>query len=94
MIDAEEGVTEQWMKIAGIAHERGKVTIIVVNMDAIEKDDKIDAQIYGKGAQYLSSRRLWSFCSFSREDGQRLPKLFGDHRYRQREPRHKWLPVC
>ncbi|MFQ8980081.1 MAG: GTPase [Waltera sp.] len=41
MIDAEEGVTEQDAKIAGIAHERGKATIIVVNKwDAIEKDDK------------------------------------------------------
>ena len=39
MIDAEEGVTEQDAKIAGIAHERGKATIIVVNKwDLIPKD--------------------------------------------------------
>ena len=39
VIDALEGVTEQDAKIAGIAHERGKGVIIVVNKwDAIEKD--------------------------------------------------------
>ena len=41
VIDATEGVTEQDAKIAGIAHERGKGIIIVVNKwDAIEKNDK------------------------------------------------------
>ena len=40
VIDATEGVTEQDAKIAGIAHERGKGVIIVVNKwDAIEKND-------------------------------------------------------
>ena len=38
VIDAVEGVTEQDAKIAGIAHERGKGIIIVVNKwDAIEE---------------------------------------------------------
>ena len=41
VIDAAEGVTEQDAKIAGIAHERGKGVIIVVNKwDAIEKNDR------------------------------------------------------
>ena len=41
VIDATEGVTDQDAKIAGIAHERGKGMIIVVNKwDAVEKDDK------------------------------------------------------
>ena len=35
VIDAAEGVTEQDAKIAGIAHERGKGVIIVVNKAAI-----------------------------------------------------------
>jgi GTP-binding protein len=39
MIDAREGVTEQDTKIAGLAHEAGKASIIVVNKwDLIEKD--------------------------------------------------------
>lgn len=41
VIDASEGVTEQDAKIAGIAHDRGKGIIVVVNKwDAIEKNDK------------------------------------------------------
>lgn len=41
VINAEEGITDQDTKIAGIAHERGKASIIAVNKwDAIEKDGK------------------------------------------------------
>ena len=41
MIDAQEGVTEQDTKVAGLAHEAGKACIIVVNKwDAVEKDGK------------------------------------------------------
>ena len=41
LIDANEGVTEQDTKVAGLAHEAGKACIIVVNKwDPIEKDDK------------------------------------------------------
>ncbi len=41
MIDANEGVTDQDRKIAGLAHEAGKAAIIVVNKwDSIEKDNK------------------------------------------------------
>ena len=45
VIDATEGVTEQDAKIAGIAHERGKGIIIVVNKwDAIEKIMYVSAE--------------------------------------------------
>ncbi len=41
VIDANEGITDQDTKIAGIAHERGKAAIVAVNKwDAIEKNDK------------------------------------------------------
>jgi len=40
MIDANDGVTEQDEKIAGIAHEAGKACIIVINKwDSVEKDN-------------------------------------------------------
>ena len=40
MIDGQDGVTEQDEKIAGIAHEAGKASIIVINKwDAVEKDN-------------------------------------------------------
>lgn len=55
VIDATEGVTEQDAKIAGIAHERGKGVIIVVNKwDAIEKNDKTMKEYEGKIRQVLS----------------------------------------
>ena len=41
MIDANDGVTEQDTKVAGLAHEAGKACIIVVNKwDLVEKDGK------------------------------------------------------
>ena len=41
LIDAQEGVTEQDTKVAGMAHDAGKASIIVVNKwDLIEKDGK------------------------------------------------------
>ena len=41
LVDANEGVTDQDTKIAGIAHERGKGAIIAINKwDTIEKNDK------------------------------------------------------
>ncbi len=40
MVDAGDGVTEQDERIAGIAHEAGKASIIVINKwDTIEKDN-------------------------------------------------------
>lgn len=39
MVDAQDGVTEQDERIAGLSHEAGKACIIVINKwDAIEKD--------------------------------------------------------
>ena len=39
MIDAREGVTEQDTKIAGMAHEAGKASIVIVNKwDLVEKE--------------------------------------------------------
>ena len=41
VIDANEGITDQDTKVAGIAHERGRAAIIAVNKwDSIEKNDK------------------------------------------------------
>ena len=51
MLDAREGVTEQDTKIAGLAHEAGKASVIVVNKwDLVEKDthtmDRMRKDIY------------------------------------------------
>ena len=61
VIDAVEGVTEQDAKIAGIAHERGKGVIIVVNKwDAIEKNDRTMREYESSLARFFS-RLLFVF---------------------------------
>jgi GTPase len=77
VIDAEEGVTEQDAKIAGIAHERGKGIIIAVNKwDAIEKNDKTIYQYTAKIKETLSFMPYAEMIFISALTGQRMPKLF------------------
>ncbi len=77
MIDAEEGVTEQDAKIAGIAHERGKGVIIAVNKwDAIEKDDKTIYKYTNKVREVLAFMPYAEILFISAKTGQRVPKLF------------------
>ena len=77
VIDAVEGVTEQDAKIAGIAHERGKGVIIIVNKwDAIEKNDKTMYEYEKNVRQVLSYMPYAEIMYVSAKTGQRLPKLF------------------
>lgn len=77
VIDAVEGVTEQDAKIAGIAHDRGKAVIIVVNKwDAVEKDDKTIYRYTEKIRNTLSFMPYAELLFVSAKTGQRLPKLF------------------
>ena len=77
VIDAVEGVTEQDAKIAGIAHERGKGVIIVVNKwDAIEKNDKTMREYEGKVRNVLSYMPYAEIMYISAKTGQRIHKLF------------------
>ena len=77
VIDATEGVTEQDAKIAGIAHDRGKGILVVVNKwDAIEKDDKTIYKYTNKVKEVLSFMPYAEIMFVSAETGQRLPKLF------------------
>ncbi len=77
VIDATEGVTEQDAKIAGIAHERGKGIIIVVNKwDAIEKHDKTMNEYEKQIRNTLSFLPYAEIMYVSAETGQRLPKLY------------------
>ncbi len=77
VIDAKEGITEQDAKIAGIAHERGKGILVVVNKwDAIEKETKT-ANEYTKNIKDILSFMPYAEVVFvSAQTGQRLPKLF------------------
>ena len=77
VIDAEEGVTEQDAKVAGIAHERGKGVIIAVNKwDAVEKDDKTIYKFTEKVRNTLAYMPYAEIIFVSAKTGQRLPKLF------------------
>ena len=77
VIDATEGITEQDTKIAGIAHERGKGMIIVVNKwDAVEKNDKTMNKFTQDIRQKLSYMPYAELIFVSASTGQRLPKLF------------------
>ncbi|MFT4107283.1 MAG: ribosome biogenesis GTPase Der [Lacrimispora sp.] len=77
VIDAQEGVTEQDAKIAGIAHERGKGIIVAVNKwDAIEKHDKTIYEYTNKIKDTLSFMPYAEFVFISAKTGQRMNKLF------------------
>ena len=77
MIDAREGVTEQDTKIAGLAHEAGKASIIVVNKwDLVEKDthtmDRMRKDIY----RDLSFMTYAPVLFISALTGQRTERIF------------------
>ena len=77
MIDANEGVTEQDTKIAGLAHEAGKAVIIAINKwDEYNKEngtlENYTKDVYNKLA-YLSYAPI---LFISAKTGQRVEKLF------------------
>ena len=77
VINADEGVTEQDAKIAGIAHDRGKAVIIAVNKwDLIEKDNKTVNEFTKNVRNTLSFMQYAELIFISAETGQRLVKLY------------------
>ena len=79
VIDAQEGVTEQDAKIAGIAHDRGKAIIIAVNKwDLVEKDNHSVKKYTDKIRSVLSFLSYAEIMFISAETGQRLVKLYDE----------------
>lgn len=77
MIDATEGITEQDERIAGIAHEAGRASVIVVNKwDAIEKDNDTVKRFNEKIFTALSYMPYAPIVYVSALTGQRVSKLF------------------
>lgn len=77
MIDATEGVTEQDTKVAGMAHEAGKASIIVVNKwDLVEKDDKTMTRMTEEIRRDLAYMTYAPILFISAKTGQRVDKLF------------------
>jgi len=76
VIDANEGVTDQDTKIAGIAHERGKASIIAVNKwDSIEKDDKTMNKFLKDIDTELAYMSYAPKVFISAKTGQRIPRM-------------------
>jgi GTP-binding protein len=77
MVDANEGVTAQDERIAGIAHNAGKGCIIVVNKwDTIEKDND-SVNNYRKDVYEALSYMTYAPILFvSAKTGQRIDRLF------------------
>jgi GTP-binding protein len=77
MIDAGTGITEQDEKIAGIAHEAGKASVIVVNKwDSIEKDNSTTNRFNEKIRTALAYMPYAPIAYVSALTGQRVNTLF------------------
>ena len=77
MIDAQDGITEQDEKIAGIAHEAGKASIIVVNKwDSIEKENSTVNNFNAKIRTALAYMPYAPIVYVSAKTGQRVANLY------------------
>ncbi|MBQ1244735.1 MAG: GTP-binding protein, partial [Clostridia bacterium] len=77
MIDAQEGITEQDEKIAGIAHEAGKASIIIVNKwDLIEKDNNTVNAFNHRIKTALSYMTYAPIIYVSALTGQRISNIY------------------
>lgn len=77
MIDANQGVTEQDERIAGIAHESGKPSIIVINKwDTVEKDNSTVNEFTKKVYEALGYMQYAPVIFVSAKTGQRVTNLF------------------
>ena len=77
MIDARDGVTEQDTKIAGLAHEAGKASIVVVNKwDLVEKETGTMEKMRKDIMRDLSFMRYAPILFISALTGQRTERIF------------------
>ena len=82
MIDAGTGITEQDEKIAGIAHEAGKASIVVVNKwDSIEKDNSTVNTFNDRIRTSLAYMPYAPIVYVSALTGQRINTLFDHIKY-------------
>ncbi len=77
LLDANEGVTEQDTKIAGLAHEAGKACVLVVNKwDAVEKETGTMARLTEDVRRSLPYMSYAPIVFLSALTGARVDKLF------------------
>lgn len=77
LLDASVGITEQDVRIAGYAYEKGRACIFLLNKwDLVEKTDKVFKQIKEDiryQAKYLSFAPILTISALT---GRRVPKVF------------------
>lgn len=79
MIDAEQGITEQDERVAGLAHEAGKAVIVCVNKwDLIEKDNNTVKEFTEKIRTGLAYMSYASLMFISAKTGLRIDKLYAE----------------
>ena len=77
MIDATEGVTAQDERVAGLAHENGKPSVIVINKwDLVEKDGKTLDNMRKDVYAALSYMTYAPVLFISAKTGQRVDRIF------------------
>ena len=77
MIDARDGVTEQDTKIAGLAHEAGKASIVIVNKwDLVEKETGTMEKMRKDIMRDLSFMSYAPILFISALTGQRTNRIF------------------
>jgi len=80
VIDANEEISEQDVRIAGIVHEEGKPCVVVVNKwDAVENKDTYTIEKYKeKLAEDLAFMSYFRCIFVSAVSGQRVEKIIGE----------------
>ena len=76
VIDASQGITEQDVKIAGLIHEQGKPSVIVINKwDLIENAEKSRKEFEKQLNDDLAFMKYYVVLFVSCETGQRIGKI-------------------
>ena len=79
LIDADEGVSEQDTKVAGLAHEAGRPSVIVLNKwDLMEKDQRTMDNVRAEVRTRLSFMSYAPIVCVSALTGRRVERLFGE----------------
>tara|TARA_B100001093_G_scaffold519089_1_gene606411 strand:- start:1049 stop:2389 length:1341 start_codon:yes stop_codon:yes gene_type:complete len=103
LLDAEEGITEQDVRIIGLAVEKGRALVLVFNKwDAIKKDAKTADRVREQIETKLPFARWASILHMSGLTGLRVHRLMGlvadaraSHLKRiSTAPLNRWLELC
>ena len=82
VMDANEGLSEQDVKIAGFIHEEGKPSVVVINKwDLIEKDTHTVEHFKKKLSCDLAFMDYFRSITVSALTGQRVNKLMNEVEY-------------